>query len=300
IKESSETTMQLESKLYIPQIDLAPIRLPYPRTVCTSAGCVKTIQIEQLNIYKTDYITHCHPHCYLDNVKQNVINNAVLKECFAMNSSGNCKVCKCHWSKHMFINYENKIVIKNIFDPKIKKQISENKTYQEKKQAILEQFEARRIQLEKEKEIIEGISLKFAQFLRENALAPFNDAYADYLDLFINEEKRIKSENPLNYNNEFLNRLEETKNSYIRNLTIIQKSIETKRSSIPLLSPEDIAHLEQQLYELPINGETLKKVKQEAKKGKNNAFKYHENHIRITNRLWKPSISNTPQKIRNV
>ncbi|CAG8685848.1 7995_t:CDS:1, partial [Ambispora gerdemannii] len=78
--------------------------------------------------------------------------------------------------------------------------------------------------------------------------------------------KRIKSENPLNYNNEYLDRLEETKNSYLRNIAIIQKSIETKRSSLPPLSPENIAHLEKQLYELPINGETLKKVKQEAEK----------------------------------
>ncbi|CAG8469143.1 12020_t:CDS:1 [Ambispora leptoticha] len=281
IKNTNETMEQLQKKLHIPQADLEPEGLPFPRTVCTSNGCVKSIQIEQLNIYKTDYITHCHSHCYLSDVTTDLVNNVALKECVTINSSGYCNHCGCHWSKHMHIRYENKTVMKNFLDPKINKQIYENKTDQERKQAMLEQCEARRQQLEKEKEKIEEINLKFARFLRENAITPFNDAYVDYLELFIAEEKRLKNENPY-YNNELLERLEQTRNIYLKNIEVIQKSIQTKNPSLPSLLPEDIAQLEQQLYNLPINGETLRKIKQEAERGKNNAFKYHENHIRAT------------------
>ncbi|CAG8461512.1 689_t:CDS:2 [Ambispora leptoticha] len=189
---------------------------------------VKRIRTEEQNIYKIDYITHCHPHCNCTGAQHSFINKAALKECVAINSNGYCGYCKCHWSKHMHIRYETKTVIKNILDPKIKKQIYENKTDQERKQAIVEQSEVRCQQLEKEKETMEKIIQKLAQFLRENAIIPFNDAYVDYLDLTIIEEK------------------------------------------------QDITQLEQQLYELPINGEFLRKAKQAPERDENNAFKHRK------------------------
>ena len=71
----------------------------YPRTVCTHADCVKNVKIGIT--YKTDYIQHCHPHCHLKGVKQEVINNPKLISCACMEGKDNCIVCSHHWSQHM-------------------------------------------------------------------------------------------------------------------------------------------------------------------------------------------------------
>jgi GTPase SAR1 family protein len=278
IKNSNQTIEELKDKLYITQIDLEPVTLGYPRTVCTSSGCVESLQIEQTNIKKIDYITHCHPHCYLDGVTCNQVNNPALRGCKAMNQDGKCEICGCKWDKHMHITYENDQVTKNIKDQNVELQISKKKSDQETKRAIIEEYQARVDQLQIEQHTINEISLKFAQFLRQNAIAAFNDAYADYLDHFINEEKIKKSADPSRYDDEILKGLEATKRSYLEQIEVIRKAIETNDPSMPTISPNDIANLEQQLYNLPINGHTLKKVKDEAKRSQTSVFRYKESY----------------------
>ncbi|PKY51376.1 hypothetical protein RhiirA4_446799 [Rhizophagus irregularis] len=278
IANSNQTIEELKDKLYIPQIDLEPVTLGHPRTVCTSIGCVESLQIEQTNIKKIDYITHCHRHCRLKNVKCDEINNAALRECTAMGSDGECKKCHCQWDKHMHITYENKQVITKIVDQNVKLQISKKKSDQETKRAIIEEYQTRVNQLQTEQHTINEISLKFAQFLRQNAIAAFNDAYADYLDHFINEEKIKKSADPNNYDGEILKGLETTKRIYLEQIEVIKRAIESNDPSMSPILPDDIAELEQKLYDLPINGQTLKKIKTEAKRGQDKAFRYKENY----------------------
>ncbi|RIA81664.1 hypothetical protein C1645_547454 [Glomus cerebriforme] len=298
ISNSNKTIEQLRDNLYIPQIDLEPVTLGYPRTVCTSSSCVRSLQIDQTNQKKIDYITHCHAHCYLSNVVCDTINNAALKRCQAMNSNGTCNNCGCQWDKHMHITYENKQVIKRIIDQNVVLQISKKQSDQETKRAIIEGYQFKVEQLQNEQKTINEISLKFAQFLRQNAIAAFNDAYADYLNHFINEEKIKRSADPVNYDDDILNGLEETKKSYLEQIEVIKQAIESNDPSMPPISPNDIAKLEQQLYDLPINGHTLKKIKNEAKRSQTNVFRYKENYYMP---VWKSRsknfISNTFARI---
>ncbi|PKY41532.1 hypothetical protein RhiirA4_441362 [Rhizophagus irregularis] len=276
IKNSVKTIEELKENLYIPQIDFEPVTLGYPRTVCTSISCVESLQIEQTNISKINYITHCHDHCYcLKNVKY---DDAALKDCQAMNSSGKCKKCGCQWEKHMHITYENKQVITKIIDQNVVLQISKKKSDQETKRKIIEDYQARVNQLQEEQHTINKISLKFAQFLRQNAIAAFNDAYADYLDHFIGEEKIKKSADPNRYDDEILKGLEATKRSYLEQIEVIKKAIENNDPSMPTISPNDIANLEQQLYNLSINCHTIKKIKDETKRSQNSVFRYRESY----------------------
>ncbi|GES75094.1 P-loop containing nucleoside triphosphate hydrolase [Rhizophagus clarus] len=295
IANSNQTIEELKDRLYIPQIDLEPVTLGYPRTVCTSISCVRSVQIDQTNITKIDYITHCHRHCYLKNVKSDEINNAALKDCKAMDSSGKCNKCGCQWDKHMHITYENKQITTKIIDQNVVKQISKKKSDQETKRAIIEDYQARVNQLQKEQHIINEISLKFAQFLRQNAIAAFNDAYADYLDHFINEEKIKKSADPNNYDEEILKGLEATKRNYLAQIEVIKKAIDSNDPTMPPVLPDDIAELEQKLYDLPINGQTLRKIKEEAKRGQAKAFRYKENYYMPS---WK-SITSKRKFISN-
>jgi GTPase SAR1 family protein len=263
IANSNQTIEELKDQLYIPQIDLEPVTLGYPRTVCASIGCVRSLRIDQTNISKIDYITHCHPHCYdLDGVTCNQVVNPALRRCQVMNPDGNCSNCGCKWDKHMHITYENKQVTKKIIDQNVVLQISKKKSDQETKIAIIEDYQRRVNQLQIEQHTINEISLKFAQFLRQNAIAAFNDAYADYLDHFIIEEKIKKSADPSRYDDdEIFKGLEATKRSYLEQIEVIRKAIENNDPSTPTISTNDIVKLEQQLYNLPINGHTLKKIK---------------------------------------
>ena len=71
-----------------------------------------------------DYVTHCHPHCYLKDVATNTISNSVLQNFQAM-LQGRRKVCGCSWTTHMYITYENKQVFKNVIDEDVQKMIGE-------------------------------------------------------------------------------------------------------------------------------------------------------------------------------
>ncbi|GBC01561.1 hypothetical protein RclHR1_04230006 [Rhizophagus clarus] len=268
IKNSDKTIEELKDQLYIPQVDIEPVSLEYPRTVCTSISCVKSVQIGQTNIKKIEYITHCHRRCYcLKNATINVVNDAALRGCSAMSPDGTCMKCG-------FL------------------QISKKKSDRETKRAIIEDYQKRVNQLQKEQRTINEISLKLAQFLRQNAIAAFNDTYADYFDHFINEEKIKNSADPNRYDEEILKRLEATKRSYLEQNEVIKKAMENNDPSMPSISPNDVANLEQQLYNLPINDNTLKKIKYEAKRSQTSVFRYKESYYSRSK-----TISNTFAKI---
>ncbi|PKB99534.1 hypothetical protein RhiirA5_403595 [Rhizophagus irregularis] len=147
-------------------------------------------------------------------------------------------------------------------------QISEIKSDQENKRAVIEVHQKRVDQLQKEWEKIKEISLKFTQFSRQNAIAAYNDAYVDYLDLCIKEEKIKRNANSSHYDERILRGLEATRENYLKQVEVIKQEIENNNSSITL---KEIAKLEQQLYDLPINGPNLKKLKYEAERSETDA-----------------------------
>ncbi|RGB27690.1 hypothetical protein C1646_657927 [Rhizophagus diaphanus] len=285
IKNSDETIEELGEKLYVSQIDLKPVKLRYPRTVCTDNKCIQIIRTK--NIKKINYARICCSHCYLKFSRHNVINNKILMLCSAIKkSNGKCKFCGCSWNKHMHITYENKYIVNDVMDRKVELLISAKRSDQEKKEAIIEVHQRMDNQLRKEQEKIKEISFKFAQFLRQNAIAAYNDAYADYLDLQIKEEKIKRDANPSHYDDRVLRGLVTTKDNYLNQVETIKQAIEINDSSKPQITPEEIAELEQQLYNLPINGQTLKSLKFEAQRSQTDVFRQAENHYK------PPSTSN--------
>ncbi|CAG8672274.1 1645_t:CDS:2, partial [Cetraspora pellucida] len=278
IKKSDLTIADLKGKLHLPQIDLKPVQLNYPRTVCTSSSCVKTLTVGKTKMKKVDYITHCHKRCYLQGVECNIINNSDLLGCSAMGGKNICQICGCLWNKHMHITYENEQISVDKVDENIKILIDQKQSDQTIKAAYIKDLEKRINQLKEEKKTINKIIVKFALFLRQNAIAAFNDAYVDYLDHYINEEKIKKGANPMTYNNKVLKELETSRREYVEKMETIKDAIEAdKVSSVPI-SPEDINKLEKQLYHLTISGQTLQKMKDETKRGHINAINYHEMH----------------------
>jgi GTPase SAR1 family protein len=75
----------------MPQRDAEIVSLGYPRTVSTNDKYKKVIQIDGIN--KIEYISHCHPHCYLTGVEHETIGHEKLQQCSAMDkTSGKSKI----------------------------------------------------------------------------------------------------------------------------------------------------------------------------------------------------------------
>ncbi|PKC09328.1 hypothetical protein RhiirA5_415794 [Rhizophagus irregularis] len=258
IKNSDETIEELDKKLYVSQIDLKPVKLRYPRTVRTDTKCIQIIRTK--NIKKINYVRVCCSHCYLKFSRHNVIYNKILMLCSAIKKSNG--------------------KFNDVMDRKVELLISAKRSDQEKKKAIIEVHQRMDNQLREEQEKIKEISLKFAQFLRQNAIAAYNDAYADYLDLHIKEEKTKRDANPSHYDDRVLKGLETTKDNYLNQVETIKQAIEINDGSNPPITPEEIAELEQQLYNLPINGQTLKSLKFEAQRSQTDVFRQAENHYK--------------------
>jgi GTPase SAR1 family protein len=54
----------------------------YPRTVCTNKKCTQIIVVDDQR--QVDYITHCHPHCYLRDVERECVGHPILQYCDAI------------------------------------------------------------------------------------------------------------------------------------------------------------------------------------------------------------------------
>jgi GTPase SAR1 family protein len=67
----------------LPQRDAKVVPLGHPRTVSSNNKYTKLVTVD--GIEKLDYTSHCHPHCFLTGIEQDVIGHEKLKHCSAMN-----------------------------------------------------------------------------------------------------------------------------------------------------------------------------------------------------------------------
>ncbi|CAG8731795.1 16041_t:CDS:1, partial [Dentiscutata heterogama] len=243
--------------------------LGFPRTVCTE--CKREVVDGKVN-----YKSHCHDHCYLTGVETDVTNNAALLNCWAIRNDGTCHQCGCKYVVHMHITYDYDYEIQYVVDKSVEKQIGDKKSFQEAKKSALESCEKLRSQLESEQRKIAEINICFAKFLRQSAIATFNDSYAEYLDHFIREEKIKKAADPLNYNDALIEGLEKTKREYLEKIKIIKEAIAANDPSEYVITPEDIKKYENDLYNLKINGVSLKKMKYVAVRSHARAFRQYQ------------------------
>ena len=124
----------------------------------------------------------------MEGVETELIDNARLKECECMNPDGNCKECTHHWSKHMHITYENEIIEKTVIDDNVKKMIDQKNSTKKIIEASIKSIDELLSKLKNEQRELIKASAKFANFIRHNAIALFNDDLDAYLDLLIKEE----------------------------------------------------------------------------------------------------------------
>jgi hypothetical protein len=256
LEKGKFTLRDLNQSLYITQIDLMPKPLGYPRTVCTSSECTRVVSIGQMT--KVDYVTHCHPHCFLDGVQQESINNVNLQKCACMDPNFKCMVCRHDWSLHMHISYENEQSEVQVIDQNIQDMINQKASHQTIVKAAIDSAQDLINQYEKEQKQIIDISAKFAHFTRKNAIVVFNDDLDAYLDLLIREEEGKKQAGA--DNESVLQGLKDVKNGYREKKRIFDQALNTFGNQHIDLSSSDINQLVNDLYQLPMSGDKIKAV----------------------------------------
>ncbi|CAF1229005.1 unnamed protein product [Rotaria sordida] len=194
--------------------------------------CTKVITIN--GIEKVDYVLHCHPHCYLIGVGQEIIGHEKLKDCASMNKSfDTCNKHGCLRKEYIHITYEVRKFITNI------EMNSKNKT-----QSPIDEIKQRIKDLEVEQEAIIKVCTQLTQFLRANALNPSAGVQND--DVITGLEKLL-----VDYKHE-MDILQQAMK--INSTTISNSSSE----STDVIKPEQIFLLVSSLYRLPINGAKIR------------------------------------------
>ncbi|KAF0508684.1 p-loop containing nucleoside triphosphate hydrolase [Gigaspora margarita] len=260
IQNDDLTDEDLRNKLYVPCIELKLMLLERPRVVCKNIDC----KVQNSNTT----MSTCH-------VKWKKLNVFMLEHNGAM-MFGECTSCGCPAKNHKITFYKSETEYLKKIDENIENKISENKIFQIYKQDHIEILHEKIDQFKKIQNTVGEIIIQFTQFLKQNAISIFNDAYVKYLDYIIHLEKE-KANTSKNYNKKILDGLEEDKRKYDEKVKILEKMIKNNEQSSCSLSSEDILRLEQQLYSLPNIGKYLQDIKKEEER----AFKYRERHHRF-------------------
>ena len=228
-------------------------QLDYPRTVCAAEDCKKYVKDERSSgAVKTIYPQICHDECPLKGIPDETTNNERLRRCEVM-SDGKCKKCGHDYRLHMHITYTADVVEKEYLSPEVQKTIENKAGLKKKKTALIGELENRTKELEEEKKEIYECASFFGAFLKENALIPYNDAFGEYLDMQIREErvKKIRDDKKIE-------QLENEKQDYeVRKNLIIESIASGSKDKGEVIPLERIYEMRKKLCSLKHNGKTL-------------------------------------------
>ncbi|KAJ3655988.1 hypothetical protein Zmor_015094 [Zophobas morio] len=189
LSEEDQTLEQLKKQLHIPCVDLKVKNLTQPVTVCTDAKCADVVKVKQITQWH--YKQRCHNPCLLNGIPREMIGDPGLINCDAMAGKETCQQCGCHWKLHMHIYKETEKVQTQQEDQHVKNQIQTKQDARVQIQKLMKDINTRMTELEAESETISKIVAKFSYFLQEHALTPFNDAYSDYIEQLLKNERYL-------------------------------------------------------------------------------------------------------------
>ncbi|KAK3805769.1 MAG: hypothetical protein J3Q66DRAFT_422480 [Benniella sp.] len=241
----------LKTRLMCSYMDLDPINLDRPRTVCISASCTTV----HGNI--TRHNKHCHVDCQLPNIAINVLNHAGLRGCWAMNGGETCRVCGCRWEKHMHVKIDYNEVKKQKTDTAVEKQLKEKLSAVDAMELAITEANERIKALEAEKKVIFDSLMTFTGFLLQNSILVQNNGILAYIDMSIENQDRIAQRTK---NFAIVNSLIEQKNEFMAQMQIIEKAIKDGGSNAAKIAPSQVISAREALCRLKINGQALTNV----------------------------------------
>ncbi|KAK9731258.1 hypothetical protein QE152_g13862 [Popillia japonica] len=259
--DKSKSIDDLKKYLMVPRIGLKVITLNYPMTVCTNQKCVDAVKIEDTT--KKNYKQKCHPHCYLSGVQKEVIGDLELRYCWSMVDRNGTKMCRhaaCGHSfrEHMHIYYETQPYNYQAEDKSVAKNIAQNKVDMQDIENKIRELEARNNEYRNEIMIIQESMAKFAHFLKNNAITPYNDTYKKYIEYLIDRERKLDNggdKKRIESYQKLISTYESYKNTLETQLSKVQQSDPTMKA---MISADEVTKLVQGLYKLRLSGQTIK------------------------------------------
>ena len=131
----------------------------------------------------------------------------------------------------------------------------------------LEELENHITEQQSELQEITSICAQFGCYLNENALAPFNDAIDEHLNVLLRQEQDQPFQDPKAITN-----LEGLRDKYRREKEIILKAHKSSSNVEPISEPKDVEKMQQRLFDLKNNGAWLKKIYEGISRTKHNGF----------------------------
>uniref|UniRef100_T1IKP7 Uncharacterized protein n=1 Tax=Strigamia maritima TaxID=126957 RepID=T1IKP7_STRMM len=259
LSSTKASEQELVKMLHLDIIKLETEPLNHPRTVCGAKSCVKYHAAADGSIGAVEYITHCHPHCYLEGVAVEIIGDVRLQGCAAMNGTSNCVQCGCRWDQHLHITYVQKRVAERIIVEEVATKISGKKTERERIEEFIAKTENLRIEQENEQKKIIEVSVKLGQYLSSNAILPYNDVLGRYIDHLIENEKQKVN---IGGNDNLLKRMGEMRRMYTEEQRALTMAMSEPNAE--QLSFEDFQKLLRELYALKHNGSQLRSAIEQA------------------------------------
>jgi GTPase SAR1 family protein len=246
LKECDDDIDKLKQKLYMPEIKLIHESLDKPRTVCAGPTCLKEYRVG--DTVKYDYAQVCHDGCGIK-VEAEKTKIPKLRKCRAIErSTGICKFCKCHYEMHMHIYKNTRIEETQRTNVDVSKKIDNIEDAQKERQKTITYLSNECTELNSEKEIIINITAKFANFLKNNAIVPFNDSFKDYLEHLIENEKTLTQKGSKNKEN--IENLEKMVAAYDEQKRILDNAFRTN-VSLSQITTEDVFEMIKLLRSLP-------------------------------------------------
>uniref|UniRef100_A0AC34GTH8 G domain-containing protein n=1 Tax=Panagrolaimus sp. ES5 TaxID=591445 RepID=A0AC34GTH8_9BILA len=257
IENTAATIEDLQNKLLIPQVGITTEHLSYPMTVCTGPKCIETQSIPNSEQLQTIYTQICHDHCQLDNVDPERFPEPHLQQCWAMNGGQTCRECGCEWSVHMHIRFKQVKTNENVEDINIRNAIQTNEDARITKQKIIESCEKIVEEYKHEQKVIMDASIRFAVFLKQNAIMAYNDVFEKYVEKSIEEEEKCIQAGG---DHTKLKNLKRCLDEYRQERAAIEHAIQRGGNAPQQISTDDVQNMKKDLFALPHFGAKLKEL----------------------------------------
>ncbi|KRT85610.1 hypothetical protein AMK59_2772 [Oryctes borbonicus] len=253
LQDENKTVEELKKLLHYDMIRLKVIKLEHPRTVCTHQDCTDVHIIEDSK--HINYKQVCHSRCYLNRVPQQVIGSPELKGCDAMEGlfSRTCKHCKHSYALHMHINFSTEPYTSREVNQKVDADIKKKEELVQSIKNVINDLKDQQQALEIEKQTVQKSMAKFAHFLNNNAIVPYNDKYQEYIQYLIENENSQGPHRRVDLITSYQNLI----NAHKQQMNILDKELtkaQEQNSNAIIISAEDVIQTVQALYNLKING----------------------------------------------
>lgn len=256
LKLTQGSVIELEKKRMITQTVIKTEPLDHPKTVCSNSKCVKVWNLNG-NLTTNEYITVCHKRCHLSGIQADSIGPPELLNCNAMGNSQFCRHCTHSYREHLHIYYDSVLVQEQVVNESIDELLKSGLSDKERNEKLIHEQIQKISEFEAEIKQIERSCAYFANFLKNNAIAPYNDALDQYLDHVINEEKEKVANGG---SRQVLDELIKSKKSYSEQKRILEESLSARHgeTSAKQTQNEDIWKLVEDLKKLKHAGNSLK------------------------------------------